>query len=193
MPETELIGRTGFGSNRKEKVPPKEKKTLRLHAPTTLCPSNLDDNTVLKHASDLLNTQEQIVAAAKSPTRRISDHEFYCGNHKQSPTTHYLQTLEPTLESADAAVPKDVRETIKVLAQPKPHLTSIELLHSSRWRAQNLLSRSEYSRIKQRMEQELKSVEDGLRVKLEGVQVGIDEDVSTGAYFLTAILVHVIT
>lgn len=33
------------------------------------------------------------------------------------------------------------------------------------------------------MEQELKSVEDGLRVKLEGVQVGIDEDVSIGAYF----------
>jgi hypothetical protein len=148
-----------------------EGKVLRPHAPTIPHPTK-DDESVLQYANKLLDAQ-----ATKSPTRRIADDEFYTA--QPSPTKHYLQSLNNDLSVG-----------------PRPTPTSIELLRVSKRRAQKLLSRSIFekeraeekkARIKSRMEEELRDVEEGLKLKLDMAMMGIEDDVSFCATITTLV------
>ena len=136
-------------------------KVLRPHAPNTPRPSR--DGSVLEYANLLLDTQLLQEPRAKSPTRRIADEEF----HQAS---RYLKPLDDDLSVG-----------------PKPRLTSLELLRDSKRRAEKLLSRTIFEKekanekkmkIRSRMEEELRIVDDKLKEKLDMALMRIEDDVS---------------
>lgn len=160
-------------SSSKSKRKDAGRKILRPHAPKT--PRTSWDESVLEYANQLLDTQQQQDPAAKSPTRRIADEEFYL-------TKQYIKPLDDDLSVG-----------------PKPRLTSIELLRDSKRRAEKLLSRSIFEKekadekkrkIRSRMEEELRLVDDKLKEKLDMALMGIEDDVSH--FVIVSVALHII-
>jgi hypothetical protein len=154
-------GKPNTTSGRKSAGGKSEIRQLRPHAPKTPRPSAKDDKSVLEHANQLLDIHE----ASKSPTRRITDEDFY-----QSSSKHHLHSIDTD-----------------ITVGPKPYATSVELLRDSKRRAMKLMSRSNFekekaeekkARIMARIEEELKEVENGLKLKLDMALAGIENDVS---------------